>query len=66
MLHSLFSQNSVNEIGKIPLAQYQFHNARDSFKWIHHSSENFFVKSTYVAIALQSNPNNSSPIWKKI
>lgn len=68
LLQALFSQETVNEIEKIHLAQYQFHNTRDTFKWTHHSNWTFLV-SAYATISIQSNVANSpylASLWKKL
>lgn len=68
ILQALFPRETVNEIEKIPLAQYQFHNTRSSLKWAHHSNGIFSVKSAYVAISIQSYreiSHHPPSIWKK-
>lgn len=69
LLETLFSQTTVNEIEKTPLAQHQFHNIIDNLKWLHHSIGKLSVKSAYVALTIQSNTTTSlhpPTIWKKL
>ncbi|XP_042969130.1 uncharacterized protein LOC122301822 [Carya illinoinensis] len=69
LLQALFNQDSVNEILKISLAQYNYQNVDDKPIWIHHSSGQFSVKSAYAAITSNSDTTiNSIPsnTWKNL
>lgn len=60
LLQALFSYETVREIEKIPRAQYDFHNLRDSIKWRHHPSGILSVKLAYVALNIPTHRHDSS------
>lgn len=63
---ALFSNSTIEEISKIHIKQFNFHNFRDNLKWFHHSNGIFFVKSAYAAIVSNSHSQHPPHIWKKL
>lgn len=69
LFHALFSPESVNEILKIPLSNYNYSTSGDRIKWTLHSTEKFSVKSAYAAMINSQNYTSLQHIaetWKKL
>lgn len=50
LLQTLFNMVYVNVILKIPLSSHNYCSNPDKINWLHHSTRNFSVKSTYPAM----------------